>query len=198
MIFYSGFLQQKYLNIRSFLSPLTTNLQHLSLTQFPDHPLLRWFLLKDILRSFPFALFYTFLLFILCVHFFFRKTKKISHEELVAIRKVLHALLAVVNPTRSTWHSAYLTAARHTALKKKSCVDVPLKALLDDIMAGRMEFRSPRLNLPDLLKSTFTAHDYVIRLCLNITQRIYIIEWLAFAQLSVFKPYVSGHRYHSF
>ena len=127
------------------------------------------------------------------VSFVSRRNSKTWSAEVRATRRALHALLAIINPTRSIWYSVYLASARRAVTgqekKGRNCIEIPLRVLWDDVVAGRIEFRNPRVNIPELLKGRLKAKGYRFNLQFDVSLCMFTLGWLMAAQLSTFKAY---------
>ncbi|GBE81901.1 hypothetical protein SCP_0402750 [Sparassis crispa] len=104
-------------------------------------------------------------------------------------RQALYAILFLVTPTCSLWSAAYLAIARRAAASGNNIVRLPLRELLDDIVAGKMQLRDTGLDLPSLITSTLRVHDWLIVLRVELSWWATVLGWIAASHFSFIKSY---------
>ncbi len=136
-------------------------------------------------------------------------------KERTDTRDALHALQNVVVPTSGTWPSRYGGSLISVATEQSSfrsrketrkrankgreiqppsvrelkTIKLPLFQLVEDILAGRMELRTPA-DMDDFLSNTLKVYDWHILLEVESTRLPRLVTWLAKSQYGGLK--VSG------
>ncbi|KAF9497458.1 hypothetical protein BDN71DRAFT_1444608 [Pleurotus eryngii] len=129
-------------------------------------------------------------------------------KERTDTRDALHALQNVVVPTSGTWPSAYGASLISVTTEKSPCrskdprrlqeadpastrelktIKLPLFQLVQDLIAGRMELRTPA-DMDDFLSNTLKVYDWHILLEVESTRLPSLVTWLAKSQYGGLKP----------
>jgi len=109
-------------------------------------------------------------------------------------RKALRILLYILTPTCSLWPASYVKLAQQAVADRDTTLRFPLRALVDDILNGRIELRDPRLDLPDLLRNGFRVDDWTFGLSVERAWWVEILGWIISAQLTPPKTRVSSRN----
>ncbi|KAH9952075.1 hypothetical protein B0H21DRAFT_12441 [Amylocystis lapponica] len=103
-------------------------------------------------------------------------------------RNTLQVLRLFLTPTRSFWPETYLKAARRSAVSRDTSIIIPLRSLVDDILAGRMELRNTMLDLPELVAKTLKFRGWEVRLRLEMSWWTCVSGWILAAHFELPKP----------
>ncbi|OBZ65731.1 hypothetical protein A0H81_14326 [Grifola frondosa] len=95
----------------------------------------------------------------------------------------LQALLTIVTPTCSLWPQDYLEAVRHATVSRKTSLELPLHALINDVIAGKLELRDPRTYLPCLFMRSLTIDGWSLLLRIELSWWILVLRWIISSQL---------------
>ncbi|KAH9930756.1 uncharacterized protein B0H18DRAFT_1209327 [Fomitopsis serialis] len=99
-------------------------------------------------------------------------------------RKALQTLLYILTPTCSLWPASYVKLAQQAVTVHDTTLRFPLRALVDDVLSGRIELRDPRLDLPDLLRNEFRVDGWTFGLSVERAWWVDVLGWTLSAQLA--------------
>lgn len=130
----------------------------------------------------------------------------VTAKERTDSRDALHALQNVVVPTSGTWPSRYggslisvttekssssskgtrqrangVQGTQPPSVRELKIIKLPLFQLVQDIISGRMELRTPA-DMDDFLSNTLKVYDWHIRLEVESIRLPRLVTWLAKSQ----------------
>lgn len=99
-------------------------------------------------------------------------------------KKAIHALLEIMTPTCSSWHSFYVTLCRNVDKAQTNVINIPLTRVLNDVLQGTVELRNPSEDLRALVRGRLHVDGWDILFTSGTFMWMDTLRWIVTQEFS--------------